>query len=445
MNLASFITDWVGSELPVRIKAYDGTDVGPKNAPATVTLRTPDALARLVTAPGELGLARAYVAGDIDIEGDVYALLNLNRLVPEIQLRPRQIWHLVRLLGITNLRRPTPPPEEHHGRGRLHTRRRDADAISHHYDVSNEFYRLVLGPSMTYSCAVFNSPTDTLEQAQENKYELLCKKLGLKPGMRLLDIGCGWGGMVMHAAKHHGVQAVGITISQNQVDAARQRVQDARLTDRVEIRYQDYREVGDEPFDAISSIGMFEHVGLRRLGEYFSQIEDLLKPGGRVVNHAISRSTTDQRARVDRSGFIGRYVFPDGELHEVGSVISQLQSHGLDARHMENLREHYALTLRHWVANLEANWDAAVAEVGEGRAKVWRLYMAGSAVGFEDNGIHIDQVLAVKPTSVGESGMPLRPTWETRTAGRRQIILDDREPMTRPQFEPRRMRQDSSS
>ena len=353
MNIESFITDWVGSELPVRIKAYDGTDVGPKDAAATITLHTPDALARIVTAPGELGLARAYVAGDIEIEGDIYAVLRLRQLVPDIDLGLRQIGQLVRLLGLRNLRRPTPPPEEHRGRGRLHSRRRDAAAISHHYDVSNDFYRLVLGPSMTYSCAVFNSPNDSLAQAQENKYELICRKLGLKPGMRLLDIGCGWGGMAMHAAKHHGVQAIGITISQNQVDSAKQRVIDARLADQVEIRFQDYREIHDEPFDAISSIGMFEHVGLRRLGVYFSQIEDLLKPGGRVVNHAISRPTAQQQASVSRSGFIGRYVFPDGELHEVGNAISALQDHGLDVRHMENLREHYALTLRHWVANLE--------------------------------------------------------------------------------------------
>lgn len=443
MNIESFITDWVGSELPVRIKAYDGTDVGPKDAAATITLHTPNALARIVTAPGELGLARAYVAGDIEVDGDIYAVLRLRRLVPEIDLGLRQVGQLVRLLGIRNLRRPTPPPEEHRGRGRLHSRRRDAAAISHHYDVSNDFYRLVLGPSMTYSCAVFNSPNDSLTQAQENKYELICMKLGLKPGMRLLDIGCGWGGMVMHAAQHHGVQAVGITISQNQVDFAKQRVIDARLTDQVEIRFQDYREINDEPFDAISSIGMFEHVGLRRLGVYFSQIEELLKPGGRVVNHAISRPTAQQRSRVSRSGFIGRYVFPDGELHEVGNAISALQDHGLDVRHMENLREHYALTLRHWVANLEANWDRAVAEVGEGRAKVWRMYMAGSAIGFEDNGIHVDQVLAAKPTSTGASGMLLRPDWDTRRVPEKIQVIDDRYPTSRTSFQPQRTKHTS--
>ncbi|GMR01721.1 MAG: cyclopropane-fatty-acyl-phospholipid synthase family protein [Acidimicrobiia bacterium] len=412
MALESFIKGWLGSDLPVRIKAFDGTDVGPKDAAATVTIRSRDALSRMVTAPGELGVARAYVAGDIDIEGDIYTVLELRRRLPEVKLTPREIRDLVRLIGVRSLRRPTPPPEEHRrSRGRLHTRGRDSEAVSYHYDVSNDFYRLVLGPSLTYSCAVFEDATDTLEAAQANKYELICRKLGLRPGMRLLDIGCGWGGMALHAAQHHGVEAVGVTISRNQVDLATKRVADAGLTDRIDIRLQDYREIDDGPFDAISSIGMFEHVGLARLGTYFAQVKDLLVPGGRVVNHAISRAEPPQSTRLHRSSFIDRYVFPDGELHEVGSTISALQDRGMEVRHMENLREHYALTLRRWVANLEANWDEAVADAGVGRARVWRLYMAGSAVMFEDGRIHVDQVLAVKTPDTGASGMPLRPAW----------------------------------
>jgi cyclopropane-fatty-acyl-phospholipid synthase len=210
---------------------------------------------------------------------------------------------------------------------------------------------------------------------------------------------------------HHGVDAVGVTNSQNQVDLALKRVAQAGLTNRIDIRLQDYREIEDGPFDAVSSIGMFEHVGLQRLGTYFDQVRDLLVPGGRTVNHSISRARPSQSTRLHRSSFIGRYVFPDGELHEVGSVISALQDHGLEVRHMENLREHYALTLRRWVANLEANWDEAVADAGEGRAKVWRLYMAASAVSFEDNQLHIDQVLAVKTRESGRSSLPLRPGW----------------------------------
>ena len=347
MELKAFFEGLLGTDLPVRIRAYDGTDVGPKHAATTVTLRSRDALIRMVTAPGELGVARAYVAGDIDIDGNIYDVLELRRLLPQVKLTPRQVWELVQLVGTRNIRRILPPAEEHpQSRSRLHTRGRDSDAVSHHYDVSNDFYRLVLGPSLTYSCAVFNDATETLERAQENKYELICQKLGLQPGMRLLDIGCGWGGMVLHAARRHGVEAVGVTISQNQVDLAGKRVAEAGLTDRVNVRLQDYRDIDDGPFDAICSIGMFEHVGLRRLGTYFDQVSQLLVPGGRVVNHAISRTGTAQRARLHRAGFLDRYVFPDGELHEVGTVISALQDHGLEVRHMENLREHYALTLR---------------------------------------------------------------------------------------------------
>ncbi len=412
MALESFIRNWLGSDLPVRIKAFDGTDVGPTDAAATVTIRSRDALSRMVTAPGELGIARAYVSGDIDIQGDIYTVLELRRRLPEVKLSLGEIRKLLGVVGVRGLRPLAPPPEEHRpSRGRLHTRSRDSEAISYHYDVSNEFYRLVLGPSLTYSCAVFNEASDTLEQAQANKYELICRKLGLRPGMRLLDIGCGWGGMALHAAQHHGVNAVGVTISRNQVDLATKRVADAGLTDRIDIRLQDYREIDDEPFDAISSIGMFEHVGLARLGTYFTQVKDLLVPGGRVLNHAISRAEPPESTRIAKSSFISRYVFPDGELHEVGSVISALQDRGMEVRHMENLREHYALTLRQWVANLEANWDEAVADAGEGRAKVWRLYMAGSAVMFEDSRIHVDQVLAVNTPDSGASGMPLRPTW----------------------------------
>jgi cyclopropane-fatty-acyl-phospholipid synthase len=411
MTLESFITGWLGSDLPVRIRAFDGTDIGPKDAAATLTVRSQDALVRMATARGELGLARAYVAGDVDIEGDIYAVLKLRHMISELKFTPLQVRELVRLVGVRNIRRISPPLEEHHRRGRRHTRSRDATSVSHHYDVSNDFYRLVLGPSYTYSCAVFEDPTDTLEQAQANKYELICAKLGLGPGMRLLDIGCGWGGMVMHAAVHHGVEAVGVTISQNQVDHALKRVAEAGLTDRIDIRLQDYRDIDDGPFDAVSSIGMFEHVGLRRLGTYFEQIRELLEPGGRTVNHAISRVNPSQRTRMHSAGFIDRYVFPDGELHEVGRVISALQDRGLEVRHMENLREHYALTLRRWVGNLEANWGEAVSDAGEGRARVWRLYMAGSAVMFEDNKIHVDQVLAVKTPESGQSSLPLRPDW----------------------------------
>jgi cyclopropane-fatty-acyl-phospholipid synthase len=270
---------------------------------------------------------------------------------------------------------------------------------------------MVLGPSLTYSCAVFESTVDSLERAQENKHELICTKLDLKPGMRLLDVGCGWGGMVLHAVENHDVTAVGVTISQNQADLARKRVAEEGLTGRIDIRVQDYRDVSDGPFDAISSIGMFEHVGLRRLEQYFAKMADLLTPGGRIVNHAISRTETRRRRIVHRRNFVERYVFPDGELHEVGSIVTALQNAGLEVRHVENLREHYSLTLRRWVTNLEENWESAVNEVGEARARIWRLYMAASAVNFEDNHLHVDQVVAIKTPPSGSASMSLRPKW----------------------------------
>jgi cyclopropane-fatty-acyl-phospholipid synthase len=320
---------------------------------------------------------------------------------------------LVRELGGWREVRPLQPPDEEvRLRGRRHSKARDAAAISHHYDVSNAFYRLVLGPSLTYSCAVWHDPDDTLEAAQANKYELICRKLDLRPGMRLLDVGCGWGGMVMHAAQNHGAQAVGITISRQQAELAEKRVAEAGLSDQVQIRVQDYREVADGPYDGISSIGMFEHVGEARLAEYFECLRRLVRPEGRLLNHGIGRPARSEKARLPRRSFINRYVFPDGELHEVGRVISITQDAGFEVRHVESLREHYALTLRRWVANLEAHWDEAVAEVGAPRARVWRLYMAGSAIGFEAGRTQIHQVLSVPREPSGGSGVPLRPRFE---------------------------------
>ena len=408
--LASLIESVLGTDLPVAVRAYDGSSVGPPDAPAAIVVRSPDALRRIVTAPGELGFARAYVVGDLDLEGDVFAALALRDRLPNVRLKPKQLLAAAREVGLRNLRPVPPPAEEARLRGKLHSVARDRAAVSHHYDVSNEFYRLVLGPSLTYSCAVFTDDDTSLEQAQSNKYELVARKLSLHEGMRLLDVGCGWGGMVLHAAQHHGARAVGITVAQRQVDLASKRVADAGLTDRVEIRNQDYRLIDDGPYDAISSIGMFEHVGEERLAEYFGRLYALLRPGGRVLNHGISRPPGG-KAAISRGSFVYRYVFPDGALHEVGRVVSMMQEAGFEVRHVESLREHYAKTLRHWVANLEANWDEAVSSVGDRRARIWRLYMAASAVNFEANRTQIHQVLGVKPDGP-ESSMPLRPWWE---------------------------------
>ena len=398
----------LGPEVPVAVRFWDGSSIGA--GATTVVVRSPEAIKHLLWAPNELGLGRAYVAGQLDLEGDIYDLLQLKSEAPE--LGPRAIPALLSAARKLDLigRKPPVPPEEARLRGRRHSRQRDAAAIRHHYDVSNDFYRLVLGPTMTYSCAYFRDEHMTLDDAQESKYELICQKLGLEPGMRLLDVGCGWGGMVLHAARHHGVEAVGVTLSPSQHELATKRIAEAGLGDRVEVRVQDYRDIRDGPFDAISSIGMFEHVGLARLEEYFERLLALLPPGGRLLNHGISRPRGE--GGFDRGSFIDRYVFPDGELHEVGRVVSRMADVGFEVRDVHGLREHYAKTLRHWVSNLEGRWDDAVALAGPGRARVWRLYMAASAVNFESGRTAIHQVLAVKPTADGDAALPLtREAW----------------------------------
>jgi cyclopropane-fatty-acyl-phospholipid synthase len=411
--LGPIFGDVLGDDLSVSVRFWDDSTLDVPGSSATILFRSPNALRRIAYSPGELGLGRAYVAGDLDIEGDIFAVLALRDHLGaagehvEFKLRPAALLRILRIARpLGALGRPLPPPpEEARLRGGLHSKARDAAAISHHYDVSNDFYRLVLGPTMTYSCAYFPTADTNLDEAQAAKYELVCKKLGLASGMRLLDVGCGWGGMVMHAAQHHGVKATGITISRNQADLAAKRVAEAGLGDLVEIRFQDYRDVTDGPFDAVSSIGMFEHVGLARVKAYFSGLFQLLRHGGRLLNHAISRPHPG-RPGFDKRSFITRYVFPDGELHEVGTVVSAMQEHGFEVRDVESLREHYARTLRHWVANLEANWDEAVRLAGLPRAKIWRLYMAGSAVNFEANRTTIHQSLGVRPHESGTSDMP---------------------------------------
>src|SRR5947207_3935275 len=297
-GLAGVIEALLGTELPIAVEAYDGTRMGPADAGATLVVRSPAALQRLLTAPGELGFARAYVEGHLDVEGDIFAALALCDHLPDVRVTRRQWVDILRLVtaagGVRALRPLPPPQEEVRLRGPRHSKARDAAAIAHHYDVSNQFYRLLLGPSLTYSCAVWRDPSTSLEDAQAAKHELVCRKLGLEPGMRLLDVGCGWGGMVLHAAEHHGVRAVGVTVSARQADLAGKRVAEAGLADRVEIRLQDYRDVTDGPYDAISSIGMFEHVGLASLRVYLQRLHGLLRPQGRPLNHAIARPPGDR-------------------------------------------------------------------------------------------------------------------------------------------------------
>jgi cyclopropane-fatty-acyl-phospholipid synthase len=434
VDVAAFVSSIFNNELPFRVEAYDGSVAEPSiTSPAnTITLKIlrREALTRVLTHPGELGLARAYVAGDIEVDGDLDPLFDLSVPPTRQLLKVENLRSLLSTVGVAALRPIKPPSIESNQRGVLHSRSRDKQAISHHYDVSNRFYEMVLGPSMTYSCAVFASPDDTLELAQQRKVDLVARKLDLKPGMRLLDVGCGWGAMAIHAAKNYGTSVVGVTLSEQQLNYAIAQAELAGVSDLVEFRLQDYRDVSDGPFDAISSIGMSEHVGRRSLTKYTQTLFDLLRPGGRFLNHAIGRpasfdedpdpskvAETSRQVQIalgmrgpskNGSPFIERYVFPDGELHEVGTLVSMFQNHGFEVRHLESLREHYALTLRNWVDNLTKRFDEAVGEVGEERARVWRLYMSGSAVGFERRHLEIHQVLCVRPLD-GLSELPLRP------------------------------------
>ncbi|WP_031519423.1 SAM-dependent methyltransferase [Streptomyces sp. NRRL F-5123] len=418
---------------PLRVRAWDGSEAGPPGAPVLV-FRRRRALRRILWRPGELGLVRAWVAGELTVDGDLHEALD--RLSGVLWERPepdpgapagagvRRVLEALRDPATYRLARevlalagpglpPAPPPEEVGPRsGPAHTKRRDRAAISHHYDVGNDFYALVLGPSMVYSCAVWPDEDTTLEQAQSAKLDLVCRKLGLREGQRLLDVGCGWGSMVMHAAAHYGVRATGVTLSVEQAEFARKRVADAGLDNLVEIRVQDYREVADGPYDAISSIGMAEHVGRERYLEYARILHGLLRPGGRLLNHQIARRPLRDEEAYHVDEFIDRYVFPDGELAPVGATVSRLEEAGFEVRDVEALREHYGRTLRAWVANLEANWRQAVHLVTPGRAKVWQLYMAASAVSFERNRIGVNQVLAVRTAEDGGSEMPrTRTNW----------------------------------
>ena len=407
-------TGELGSEqIPVRLRAWDGSEAGPADAPL-IEFTSRRALRRILWSPGQLGLSRAYVAGEINAHGDIFAafaaLSSVGKFAepgPFSPLTPRELWTLVTTgvrLGALGPN-PAPPPEEARveKHGRRHSKERDAAAISHHYDVGNDFYRLVLGPSLVYSCAVWSDDGRTLEDAQEEKIDLVCRKLGLMPGMRVLDVGCGWGSFALHAAERYGVSVVGITLSTEQAELARKRVAEAGLTERVEIRIQDYRDVNDGPYDAVSSVGMSEHVGREQLSRYVSQLHGLLRPGGRLLNHSISWNAGPTED--DPDSFIPRYVFPDGGMVSLGELVVALEGGGFEVLDVEALRRHYALTLRAWVKNLEEQWDEAVRLTSDGRARVWRLYMASSALGFEGGLTGVNQVLVQKP---GGQEPPLR-------------------------------------
>lgn len=410
MKLADAFTIVVPPERGVGFSAYDGSTAGPKDAPVALEILDPKAVAYLAGSPSQLGLARAYVSGSLEIKGDAYEALRRLYPLDTSRITIGQKLRLGRAFLPFAFKRPAPPPQERRLNGGRHSKSRDAEAIHHHYDVSNTFYRWVLGPSMAYTCAVFQNPEATLEVAQEEKFDLVCRKLGLQRGMKLLDIGCGWGGMVLHAVKNYGVTAIGATLSQRQAEWGQAAIEAAGLGDRAQVRFSDYRDVTESNFDAISSIGLTEHIGRPNYPSYFKFAYDKLRPEGRMLNHTITRPS-DAEPTHYRTSFINRYVFPDGELSGPGHIVSIMNTAGFEIRHDENLREHYALTLKHWCQNLEAHWDEAVAEAGLGTARVWRLYMAASRLGFELDTIQLHQTLGVKLGDGGVSGMPLRPNF----------------------------------
>jgi cyclopropane-fatty-acyl-phospholipid synthase len=411
----------------VRLTAWDGSVTGPPDG-RLVRLVSERGLNYLLTAPGSLGMARAYLQDELVFEGidegDPYDVLRLL----EDGLRPRtprigDLPEVARFVASHPPKLPVLPDEETPSRSRrlvnglAHGRRRDAQAISHHYDVSNRFYELVLGPSMAYTCAAYPSAEATLEQAQEAKFDLVCRKLGLEPGMRLLDVGCGWGGMVRHAVRNYGVRALGVTLSAAQARYAADRLAAEGLSGVAEIRHLDYRDVTESGFDAVSSIGLTEHIGPKNYPAYFRFLRSRLAPGGRLLNHCITRPD-NQHPGIPERGFINRYVFPDGGLTGSGAIVRAAEDEGLEVRHHENLREHYALTCRDWCSNLSKNWDEAVAEAGRNTARVWGLYLAGSRLAFERNRIQLHQVLLTNTGHEGHSGFGLATLFHEGPAAR---------------------------
>jgi cyclopropane-fatty-acyl-phospholipid synthase len=382
------------------IRFWDGSELPPPggNGPAvTLVVRTPAALARVLREPNEVGLGRAWISGELAVEGDLEQALAAGEAMRGVSLGVKDklaALAAARRLGAVRLRPPARPTSEARLSGSRHSLQRDRAAVRHHYDVSNRFFRIVLGPTMVYSCAYFADPGEELESAQERKLDVVCRKLRLEPGERFLDVGCGWGALVVQAAKRYGVWAVGITVSEPQAEYARQRAAEAGVADRCEIRVADYREVADGPFDKIASVGMVEHVGTAMLGDYARTLRELLRPGGLLLNHGITRARP--RGWDDKS-FIARFVFPDGELESLGTTVRTFELAGLEVRDVESLREHYALTLRRWLANLAAGREAAIAEAGEERERIWRLYMTGAARTFDSGEISVHQVLAAAP------------------------------------------------
>ncbi len=386
---------------PPRIRTWGGDTWGPIDASATLVLRHPGALRSMLLPLSDLSAGEAYIYDDVDIEGDIISVLDFALSIDDSPPSPRAAVKLYRLLrqlpkGSAGSRSRRPRLS-----GARHSLRRDRAAISRHYDTGNEFFRQFLDPALVYSSAVFLSPIDTLEAAQRRKLDLICRKLDLGPGKRFLDVGCGWGALAVHAASEYGATAVGVTLSAGQADYAKILAKEHGVEDRVTIEQRDYREV-DGSFEAIASVGMVEHVGADQLAIYFDHLRDLLTPDGVLLNHGIVHAGDQGRQKRSSrkgAGFMDTYVFPDGEVERLGVVVDAAEGAGLEVRDVESLRTSYALTLRHWVANLESNHDAAVSAASEEAYRIWRAYMAGAAVAFETGRLSVYQLVLSNPGS----------------------------------------------
>ena len=408
------------------LRLWDGTivpaDPG-EETNFTLVLNQPGALRRMLLPPNELALGEAYLDDDFDLEGDVLAAMRLGDVFEDLALGPlalvdlgRRVMALPREEPLAGQPGSTGPRGRQRARlkGAEHSKERDRKAITYHYDIGNDFYQLFLDKRMVYSCAYFPTGEEDLDAAQEAKLDHTCRKLRLRPGERLLDIGCGWGAMIMHAAERFGVQALGITLSQPQADLANRRIAEAGLSDRCQAIVMDYREVASRgPFDKIVSVGMVEHVGRAKLPEYFQSAWQALKPGGLFLNHGITAAAHDKgsynpldRYVFQKGAFIRKYVFPDGELIPLGDMNGIAERAGFEVRDVESLREHYALTLKHWVRRLESNRDAARRLVDERTYRVWRLYMAGSSHAFTTARLSLHQTLLSRPDERGYCGLP---------------------------------------
>jgi cyclopropane-fatty-acyl-phospholipid synthase len=419
-RLANLLAPFVGGELPVHLEAWDGSVAGPKNAPH-VRLNSPNVLRRLLWSPGELGAAQAYVTGELDVDGRVADALDhvwsevRSRDLAAVRPTPAALLTLAKLAkDLGALGKPLAPPRSQAViKGRLHSLLRDRAAISHHYDLSNDFYELVLDSHMAYSSGYWTSdaPDYTLDDAQRDKLDLVCRKIGLDtaPGQRFLDVGCGWGSLSLHAAEHYDARVVGVTISREQKAFVDKRIANRGLQDRVEIRIQDYREIPDGPFDAVASIEMGEHVGEKNYPTYAAALFSNVRPGGRVLVQQMSRKEGDNPGG---GAFIESFIAPDMYMRPVGRTVAMIEESGLEVRDVHAMREHYVRTVERWTERFEARWDDVVALVGEEVARVWRLYLVGGGMAFRDGRMGVDQILAVRPDAHGHVDVDMvRPQW----------------------------------